>query len=285
MYPTLLRRTSQVLLTVLICTTWAVRPAPAEEKTAPPDAKAAEEGKKPSADGLSLEGLKARRTAAEASEALGDSVKKSVLGYLDQAIRFRELTDQFNLHAETIARQVREAPDRRKKIQEELDQPHPTPEATRGEASQLATDKLAQRIHEEETALSNAKSTLSEWETKLDKTRSRPQEIREDITKAKERLEQVRKALKAVAPAGEPAELTEARRLSLSTEEMKCLAEIKASEQELAANEVLMSLLSAERDLAAREATWHEALAKAWQQEGQERREQEAAKARDLGYL
>ncbi len=280
MITSVLRNTSRLLLAVVVCTIWAALPALGEEKGASQDATKAQDEIGPSAGELSLEEIKARRAAAETSKALGDSVKKSVLGYLDQAIRFRELADQFNARVETVARQVKEAPDRRQKIQEKLDQPHPTPEAIRGEASQLATDKLLQRIHEEETALSNAKSTLSEWETKLDKMKGRPQKIREDVTKAKDRLEQVRKALKATVPTEEPAELSEARRLSLSTEEMKCQAEIKAFEQELAGHEVLMDVLTAERNLAAREGTWREAIARAWQQEGQERREREAAKAR-----
>jgi potassium efflux system protein len=281
MLTALLKGASQVVLTAMICTTWVVHPALAEEEAPPQEVtKAQQKAKGPSSGELTLEDIKAKRTTAEASKALSDSDKKSVLGFLDKTIRFRELAEQYNEQAEAIAKQVAEAPKRHKEVQKELDQPPPTTESIEDEVSQIETDKLEQRIHSEETALSNAKSTFSEWESKLDGLRNRPQTLRESVSKAKARLEELRQELNAAMPADEPSELIEARRLSLLAEQVKCQTEIRASEQGLAGNEVLMSLLSAERDLAAREVTRRGAVVKVWQEQGQRRREQEAAKAR-----
>ena len=52
------------------------------------------------AEELSIEKLKAKRAEVEGSTALSDTVKKSTLTYLDQAIRFREQLKQINKEAE-----------------------------------------------------------------------------------------------------------------------------------------------------------------------------------------
>ncbi len=280
MFKTLLKTWYGVLLMAMIGTIWGVYPALAKEAAPSQEATKTQKEKGPSAGELSLEDIKARRAATEASKALSDSVKKSVLGFLDRTIRFWELAEQFDEQAEAIAKKIEEAPKRLSEIQKEMEKPPPTTESIENEASQLETDKLEQRIHQEEAALSNAKSTLSEQETKLDQLRNRPQTLREGVSKAKARLEELRRELSAAPLPDEPSELKEARSLALLAEQAKCQAEIRASEQVLAGSEVLISLQSAERDLAAREVAWRGTMAKAWQEQGQKRRELEATKAR-----
>jgi potassium efflux system protein len=82
-------------------------------------------------------------------------------------------------------------------------------------------------------------------------------------------------------PKDEPPLLTEARRLSLLAEQSKSQAEIKSYEQQLVQHEVLLSLFTAERDLAARSVASHEVLTKAWQAQAQKRRQLEAKQARE----
>jgi len=227
-----------------------------------------------------LDQLKAKRSAVEISQDLGNSLKKTVLGLLDQAIRFRELVDQNNQGVSENARKIKLAPDRLKEIQRQLDRPIPTPDSVEKTAATLETDKLEQKTRSEEADLVTAKTTLSVLTNQLDKEKNRPLELREAVAKTKGRLEKIREELKADVPTEEPSLLTEARRLALLAEQAKSQAEIKLFEQELVGHEALVSLLTAERDLALWETSWRESLTEAWQVEAQKRRRLEAEKAR-----
>jgi potassium efflux system protein len=242
-------------------------PKPAEVKTA-----ASEE--------MSLDQLRARRSAVEGSQDLGESVKKSVLGLLDQAIRFREQVDRLNRETEEIVQKVKAAPERLKAIETELKVPIPPVDSVEAEASRIKTDELEQRLRQEEAELANAKTTLSGWIAQVDKEKNRAQQLREDIVKAKQRLDQLRQELRAPVPPDEPAPVTEAKGTSLLAEQTKCQTEIRSYEQQLVGEDVLVSLVSAERDLASRQVAWREALTKAWQSQAQKRRQEEAMQAR-----
>ena len=184
-------------------------PKPAEVKTA-----ASEE--------MSLEQLRARRSAVEGSQDLRESVKKSALGLLDQAIRFREQVDWLDRETEGIVQKVKAAPERLKAIETELRVPIPPVDSVEAEASRIKTAELEQRLRQEEAELANAKTTLSGWIAQVDKQKNRAQQLREDIVKTKQRLDQIRDELKAPAPSEEPPPVTEARRMSLLSEQAKC---------------------------------------------------------------
>jgi potassium efflux system protein len=266
------------IITVVIMTGWSLAWAKDDSKSLLPDKTA--EKVKASTNEIDSRQLKAKRSAAEASQDLGDSLKKTVLGLLDQAIRFRELVDQYNQGISENAQKIKLAPVRLKEIQGQLDRPIPTPDSVAKIASTLETDKLEQKIRSEEAGLVTAKTTLSDLANQFDKEKNRPLELREAIAKAKGRLEKIREELKTDVPAEEPSLLTEARRLALLAEQAKNQAEIKFYEQELVGHEVLVSLLTVERDLALRETAWRESLTEAWQVEAQKRRHLEAEKAK-----
>ncbi len=111
-----------------------------EAKSLLPD-NTAEKVKAPTGETV-LHQLKAKRSAVKTSQDLGDSLKKTVLGFLDQAIRFRELVDQFNQGVSENAKKIKLAPDRLKEVQRQLDRPIPTPDSVVIIASTLDTDRL-----------------------------------------------------------------------------------------------------------------------------------------------
>ncbi len=253
----------------------------AQDKAKPPSASKAPEAKALVAEEWSLERLKAKRAEVEASTTLSDTVKKSLLSFLDQAIRFREDLDQIKKDAQDFAQKIKGAPDRIKEIEAELKRPRPPSESDKelAAAGKMDTEKLEQRIREEEAALVEAKANLTKLADQMEKEKAGPQLLGERITKAKEKLKEVKAALDSPPQPGETAPLTEARRVSLLSEQAKYQAVIKADEQRQPGYEVFMSLLKAERDLAANQLKEREKVIKALKDEAQTRRQREATKA------
>ena len=253
----------------------------AQDKAKQTSESRAHEAKPLAAEELSLEKLKAKRAEVEASTTLSDPVKKSTLTYLDQAIRFREELDQIKKDAEDFAQKIKGAPDRIKEIEAELKRPTPPAESEKelAAARKMDTEKLAQRLREEEAVLVEIKTNLTKLTDQLEKEKAGPQQHGKRINKAKERLKEVKAALDSPPQPGEPTPVTEARRVSLLSEQAKYRALIKAEEQRQPGYEVFMSLLKAERDLADLQVKRREKLIKALKEEAQKRRQSEAVKA------
>jgi potassium efflux system protein len=233
------------------------------------------------AEELSLEKLKAKRAEVEGSKALSDTVKKSTLTYIDQAIRFRDQLNQINKDAENFAQKIKGAPNRIKELKAELKRFAASPEPTGALADLKDMDakKLDQRIRQEEAELVEAKSNLNKLADQLAKEKTGPKRLTATISKAKQRLKEVQKELDLPPPADEPAPVTEARRASLLTERARYQAEINADEQHLGIQDLFISLLKAERDLVDLQVKRGEELIKAWKEQAQKRREREALKA------
>jgi len=257
--------------------TWA-----AEQKTKPEPTTRGAEKPKPSVGEMGLDQLKAKRTEVEDSKTLEDSVKKSALAYLEQAIQFREQLDQTRSEAEGFVQRIKTATERIKEIETELKRPESPDELIQSviKAPGMDSEKLVQRLGQEKAALVEAKSKLSSIAGQLEKERSRPQELREEIAKAKKRLTELQAELSAAPPAEEPPALTETRRTSLLNEEAKLQVQIRVYDQRLVAQDVLMSLLQAEVDLAALEVKRGEAVIKALETEVQKGRQEEALQAK-----
>jgi potassium efflux system protein len=255
--------------------------AQAQDKAKPPSASQAPEAKALGAEEWTLEKLKAKRAELEASTTLSDTLKKSLLSFLDQAIRFREDLDKIKKDAEDFAQKIKGAPDRIKEIEAELKRPTPASESDKALAAarKMDTEKLEQRLREEEAALVEAKANLTKLNDQLEKEKAGPKQLGERITKAKQKLKEVRAALDSPPQPGEPAPVTEARRISLLSEQAKYQAAIKADEQRQPGYDVFMSLLKAERDLADLKVKERDKRIKVLKDEAQARRQREAVKA------
>ena len=255
--------------------------AHAQDKAKPPSDGRSPDARPLVAEELSIEKLKAKRAEVEGSTALSDTVKKSTLTFLDQAIRFREHLNQINKDAEDFAQRIKGAPDRIKKLEAELKRLAAPPDPTKAIADLKDMDakKLDQRLRQQEAELVEAKGNLTKLAEQLEKEKTGPERLTASISKGKQRLKEVEKKLDAAPPSQEPATVTEARRASLLTERAKYQAEIGADEQHLGGHDLFMSLLKAERDFADLKVKKGEELTKVWKEEAQKRREREALKA------
>jgi potassium efflux system protein len=264
---------------MLAVMTWSG--AQAQDKAKPPSGSQAPDAKALVAEEWTLEKLKGKRAEAESSTTLSDAVKKSLLSFLDQAIRFREELDQIRKDAEDFAQKIKGAPDRIKEIEAELKRPTPPSESDKElvAARKMDTEKMEQRLREEEAAIVEAKANLTKLTDQLEKEKAGPKQLGERINKAKQKLKEVKAALDSPPQPGEPAPVTEARRVSLLSEQAKYQAAIKADEQRQPGYDVFMSLLKAERDLADLKVKEREKRIKALKDEAQTRRQREAVKA------
>jgi len=232
------------------------------------------------AGGVSLEELKARRSNIEASQNLDKANKDSALALLDQAIGFSTLFHELNQRSETISQQIKSAPLRIKNIQSEMAKPIESPKAVKSLASEKNALELEQRLQKEQAQLAATEDLRAGWNDQLGRQKNLLQQLPKNIGEAKARLQVVNENLQAQPPAGESSVLTESRRLMLGAEHLKLNAEIKLYEQQLNSYELLVSLFSAERDLAAREVAVREELLKTLQTDTAERVQEEAAQAK-----
>jgi potassium efflux system protein len=234
-----------------------------------------------SAADLTLDKLRLKRSEVEASQNLDKASKDSTIKLLDQAIGYRELLDEFNGRSKALSRQIKTAPQRIKTIQSELSKPFQPPEAVEALASEKNALQLEHQVQQELAHLAAAKDLLAGWNDQLNKQKDLLEHLPKNITAAKARLKSVNEELQSQLPAGDPALATKSRRWLLRAKQLKLKAEIKVYEQQLNGHEILISLLTAESDLATREIAGREALMKAWQALAAERQQQEAAKVRE----
>ena len=136
--------------------------------------------------------LKAKKAEVEGSTALTESVKKSALTYLNQAIHFREQADKINKEAETFTQTIQRASERIKEIETELK--GPTPPSVSAEALEvqnLDSEKLEQKLRQTEAALVDLKANLTKLNDQIAKEENLPQGLRKSISDAREGLKAV----------------------------------------------------------------------------------------------
>jgi potassium efflux system protein len=229
---------------------------------------------------LSLALLRQKRSEVEASQALDKPGKDRALQILDQAIGFRERLDELNRQSEVLAGQIKTAPQRVKTIQSELDRTPPPPEKVKALAAEKDALQLEQGVQREMAQLAAARDRLAGWNDQLSRQKDFLELLPKNTAAAKARLKLVTEELQSQAPANEPAAITESRRLMLRAEQLKLTAEIKLYDQQLNGYEILVSLSTAERDLASRDVDRREALVKDWQAQAAKKLQQEAVKER-----
>jgi hypothetical protein len=234
-----------------------------------------------SAEEINLQKLKAKRAETEASTALPDSVKKSSLTFLDQAIGFKELTELIKKDAESFAQTIQKAPKRTKEIENELKRPTPPLESEEvlKEVQALDTENLENKIRQEEAVLIEAKANLAKLIDQIAREENAPQKLRESINNAKAGLKEVQIKIDAAPPPNEPPPMLESRRTSLLTEQAKYQAEITANEQRLAGQSVFLSLLRAKRNLVELQVGKQEGFIKVWKEIALKRLHREAEQA------
>ena len=232
-------------------------------------------------ENISLDQLKVKRASVEGAADLAEAIKKNVLNLLDKAIHLGELADKINLQRDEISQTMKSAPDRLKKIQSGIDQPIPTTSVVETEASTMSTLQLEHRLQQEEAGLANPQNAFNDWNNQLNKQKDLLQQLPETVAKAKKRLQELRAEWETNTAHKEESLLTEGQRLLNLAEQSKLQAEIKLYELQMTAQDSLLSLMTAERDLASRDVAKRTAFIKTWQDQVQKRRQEEALHARE----
>ena len=230
-----------------------------------------------------LDQLKTSRADAEAATDLNDSDKKNVLNFLDQAIRFLEETKSLNTETQKFSEKLKKAPIRIEEIETQISRKVPPPDqiVDLADAERMTNSELAQREREERASLSVVRESFNNLQDQIEEIKARPMQLQKESSDAMGRIQEVRKELRADSPASdEPRPLAEARMTALIAEHALLKAQIQSFDQQLLNQEVFVSLLAAERDLADFETSQHETRVQAWQKIVQQRRQQEAIQAR-----
>jgi hypothetical protein len=144
----------------------------------------------------------------------------------------------------------------------------------------MQPEQLEQHLRQLEMQLSDAKTNLDQLTDRLNGLKDLPAKLQQDFADAKRELLKLSDEQEFVPSPDEPAEVVKAKRIALTAEQAKVEAEINFFEEQMVTHDVLAGLISAERDLAAREVARQEALVKNWQGEVQRIRELEAKKER-----
>jgi len=229
---------------------------------------------------ITVEALGKIREEAESSTDLSETDKKNVLSLLDRAINLNQSQTQLQKDIESIKQQVQETPARIKQIEAELNLPLEPPEQVATTASNMTPDQRENQLRKLEADLTEAKSVLNRYTDQINALKNRPAGLQQEIAKSKQRLLELTDELKATPSPNEPALLVRARQPARLAEQLKIQTELELFENQLVNHETFTARLTAERDLAAREAARLEMLAKGWQAEVQRLREFEAKKER-----
>jgi len=260
----------------------AARPDAAAQQTPLTPVAQPPEVKEPAAVGLTVDMLKARMAGAEASKELSETDKKNVISYLEAGVRLLEETDTLRAEAQKITETVTAAPRRIKEIQAQLNikEPDFSEADIEAETSQMTTAQIEQREREKTAGLATARDTLKDWREQLEKLKNRPSELQTEITENKQKLAELTDELKKQASPNEPQELFRAKEAAILAEQSMRSAKIRLFETQLLNNDLLVTLMTAEQDLATLQLQRNESESKAWRSIAGKRREQEALKAR-----
>jgi potassium efflux system protein len=260
----------------------AARPDAAAQQTPLTPVAQPPEVKEPAAVGLTVDMLKARMAGAEASKELSETDKKNVISYLEAGVRLLEETDTLRAEAQKITETVTAAPRRIKEIQAQLNikEPDFSEADIEAETSQMTTAQIEQREREKTAGLATARDTLKDWREQLEKLKNRPSELQTEITQNKQKLAELTDELKKQASPNEPQELFRAKEAAILAEQSMRSAKIRLFETQLLNNDLLVTLMTAEQDLATLQLQRNESESKAWRSIAGKRREQEALKAR-----
>jgi potassium efflux system protein len=276
MYKLIQRSAIRVLILIIFIVYPAISISQEQESTSPQthDSKI---GSAEIAD-LNIDELKAKRAAVADTVDLGDSIKKTVLSLLDQAIGSRERQAQLIKKADQIAQKARKAPQRIQEIEVELDQSPAELEPIEQKALTMERSQLELQIQNIEADLAAARENLNNWLEFLKEQENRTKQRQPEIESAQKKIAEIEEELLKAASADDPPLIFEARRATLHAEQDKLEAEIKLYQQQLASQDALVSLSIAERDLASRELARQESISKVYTEQARRQRELEAKK-------
>jgi len=227
---------------------------------------------------ITADGLLDKKKQISESQELSDEVKAKINEAYDKAIAQLKLTADFEANKQQYSQRRKDIPDTLAKIKETLAglatvaPPEAAPEITLAQAEQALTAA--------KMALEEAKKNVATWENEPKRRAERRTKIPEETNTAKQNLEQVKAKLAVPDAEGQKTELTQANRTLLLTQQRVLESQIAANTEELLFYDAAGDLLSARRDLAARQLSAAEKVVEFRQQKVNALRQKEAEAAK-----
>jgi potassium efflux system protein len=228
---------------------------------------------------ITVEQLQTLKKRISESQDLSDEIKAKINEIYDKAITELKLAPELDNRRQQYAQARRDVPGNLEKTRELLANQTiavPTevkPETTLAQAEQALTQ--AKQVHEE------AKNNVANLENEPKKRTERRTKIPEELKIARQRLEEIQAKLVASAAEEPKTELAQANRTLLLAEQGTLERQIAASTEELLLYDIAGELLTARRDLAARQLAAAAKVVEFWQQKVNALRQKEAEAAKE----
>ncbi len=218
------------------------RPAPRGDQAGAPEV--------PAIDATRIQG---KIDEIEAATEFDAEIKKSALEAYRQALSAVKKASDFATLAQTFRQAIETAPEETRKLRAELES-EPAEDATSVSISEDATGRdLEVRLASVQAELATARANLEKKESEVKDTRTRPEKAREEQVKARARLDEITTSLQTAIPEGQSPVVTDATRVALEARRLAATEEIAMLEQEVLSQPMRLDLLTAQRDVAARE--------------------------------
>lgn len=206
-------------------------------------------------DGITTEQVESAISAVESRQGLDERARGILIEYLRDAQVQIQARNGAAAAAAQYKASLESAPEETLKLRANLDEGSPAPpgEASLGIDDQATLSELESRLAQESADLTALESRLASLEAQIERELDRPAAARKRINQLRKSREEFAAIASTKEIAGEQQIVANARTLSAKLAVEAQAAEIDKLEQELLSHSARLSLLQAQRDVAARQ--------------------------------
>ena len=210
------------------------------------------------ADGaISPEQIESAIAAIEAREGLDEETRVRVIDQLRDAQAQLQNASSARVSAAAFAESIQTAPAETAKLRRQLDEAPPDVPTAESlgirESTPLA--ELEQELATQMAEIAAAEARLADLNTQIAAQTDRPARARARVNELRAGMDELAAVVDAQPPPGEPAMITDARKLAAQLKVAARKAELNRLDQEIVSNNVRLELLRAQRDIADRTLT------------------------------
>lgn len=210
------------------------------------------------ADGsISAEQIESAIAAVEAREGLDEETRSSVIDQLRDAQAQLQNAKSARQSAATFTAAIQSAPAETEKLRKRLDEGAPAAPtaASLGITDSTPLTELEQELATKSAEIAAAATRLADLESQISAQADRPAKARERINALRGGMDELAVIIESPPPSGEPALLTDARKLAAQIKLDARTAELNRLDQEIVSNDVRLELARVQRDIADRTLT------------------------------
>jgi len=226
--------------------------------------------------------LQAKIDAINTRQGFDELIKAKLLKFYQSAQDNLGNIETFKTRTADFKLAIKEAPDKTKKLQKEIEQAQSKPARQKPEDfSHIATEELDQRLIIEKEKISGLNEQLKKLENELALQQARPQLIRQETVSAQQDLDATQKKLETPPPASESKLETEVSQIYMKTLLDARAAELKMLDIEAISNPTRVEWLKTQYQLLDMQKNALTPVVTAIESILTERRQQEAQNAQD----